>query len=183
MAKTVRRSKPKAEGTYGIKFTELIVMGIILAVIAGGVKYYLDYKKSPTAALKTYFEAVKAGNVQAQYDMLDDDDKAQYMPTAKDYSSHFVQAHGYTERVVDVTVDPTPNSPTTQEVTLNATVNILANSQGKELWQAGSSKGFTDKYVLRKDKAGLWKLVLSKSGDGQGNLKLKDASPTPDSQF
>ncbi len=183
MAKTVRRSKPQVEGAYGIKFTEIIVIAMVLAAIGGGVRYYMLYKKSPTAALKGYFDAVKSGNVQAQYELLDDDDKAQYMPTSKDYSSHFVQSHGYTERVVDVTVDPTPVTPTTTEVTLNATVNILGNSSGKELWQAGTSKGFTDKYVMRKDKAGLWKLVLSKSGDGNGNLTLKDAAPTPDSQY
>jgi hypothetical protein len=183
MAKTVRRSKPKTEGDYGIKFTEIIVIVLVLAGIGVGIRYYFSYKKSPSFALQQYFGAVKGGNVQAQYDLLDDDDKSQYMPTSKDYSHLFVQAHGYTSRVTDVTIEPSPVSPTTDEVTLKATVSIQANATGKELYQAAGSKGFTDNYVMRKDKAGAWKLVLSKSGDGNGVLTLKDASPTPDSQF
>jgi hypothetical protein len=183
MARVVSRRRPQAEGQYGIKFTEIVVILMVLAALGGGVKYYFDYKKSPSSALQDYFSAVKGGNVQAQYDLLDEQDKANYFPTKKDYTGAYKQAHGYTERVVSVSIDPVPVNPAASEVTLHATVNILANSEGKELYQAGSSKGFDDKYVMRKNKDGAWKLVLSKSGDGKGTLNLENAQPTPDSQF
>lgn len=183
MARVVSKRRPQTEGAYGIKFTEIVVILMVLAAIGGGVKYYFSYRKSPGFALQQYFAAVKAGNVQAQYDLLDDADKSKYMPTKHDYSQAFNQAHGYTERVADVTIEPVPVTPDTSEISLKATVSIRANGEGKELYQAGSSKGFTDKYVMRKSKEGDWKLVLSKSGDGHGNLNLKNASPTPDSQF
>jgi hypothetical protein len=183
MARVVSRRRPQSEGQYGIKFTEIIVILLVLAGIGGLVKYYMDYRKSPSFALQNYFAAVKGGDVKAQYDLLDDQDKADYFPTKKDYSQKYSQSHGYTERVQNVTIEAAPVNPTTTEVTLNTTVQILANSTGKELYQAGSSNGFTDNYVMRKGKDGMWKLVLSKSGDGHGKLKLQEASPTPDSQF
>jgi hypothetical protein len=156
---------------------------MVLAAIGAGVKYYFSYRKSPSFALQQYFAQVKAGNVQAQYDLLDENDKKEYMPTKHDYAVAFTQSQGYAERVVDVTIEASPVSPSTSEVTLNATVDILANSKGKELYQAGSSKTFTDKYVMRKDPDGSWKLVLSKSGDGHGNLNLSKGEPTPPAQF
>ncbi len=183
MAKVVRRSKAPTEGAYGIKFTEILVIGMVLFAIGVGVKYSLDYRKSSGYALQQYFGAVKAGDVKAQYELLDDEDKANYMPDTAAYTKLFVQAHGYTSRVSNVTIEPTPVTPQTTEVTLTATVSILASGTGKELYQAGTSKSFTDKYVMRKDKAGLWKLVLSKSGDGNGVLTLKDADPTPESHY
>ena len=183
MARVVSKRRPQAEGQYGIKFTEIIVIALILVAIGLGVRYYFQYRKSPAFALQAYFSAVKGGDVKAQYALLDDDDKAKYFPERKDYSAHYSQSHGYTERVQNVTIEAAPVEPTTPEVTLNATVQILANSTGKELYQAGSSNGFADKYVMRKAADGTWKLVLSKSGDGHGKLKLESAQPTPDSQF
>jgi hypothetical protein len=183
MAKVVRKSRAPVEGAYGIKFTEIIVILMVLAAGGLGVRYYMQYLKSPSAALQKYFSAVKGGNVQGQYDLLDDDDKTKYMADKAAYVERFKQAHGYTERVTNVTIEAAPVDPAATEVSLNATVDILANSQGKELYQAGTTKGFTDKYVMRKDKEGAWKLVLSKSGDGHGKLNLANAEPTPDSQF
>jgi hypothetical protein len=183
MGRSVSRRRPATEGAYGIKFTEIIVIVLILAAIGVGVNYYFNYRKSPSFALQEYFAAVKAGNTKAQYDLLDDNDKKNYMPTKHDYTGKFKHAQGYAERVVDVTIDSSPVAPTSQEVTLNATVDILANSTGKELYQAGTSKGFTDKYVMRKEADGTWKLVLSKSGDGSGNLNLENGAPTPPSSY
>ena len=183
MARVVSRSRPRSEGNTGVKFTELLVMGAILLLIAGGVRYYIGYRHSPSFALQEYFAAVKAGDVKKQYDLLDEDDKAKYMPTSKDYSQKFKQAHGYTERVTDVTIDPDTAPADATEHTLNATVDIRASGEGKELYQAGTSKGYTDKYVMRKDKDGEWKLVLSKSLNSKNSLNLLDASPTPDSQY
>jgi hypothetical protein len=183
MGRTVSRRRPATEGAYGIKFTEVIVIALVLAGIGAGVMWYMNYRKSPSFALQNYFAAVKSGNVQAQYDLLDEDDKKNYMPTKHEYAQLFKQSQGYAERVVDVNIDASPAAPTTSEVTLNATVNILANSTGKELWQSGTSKGFTDKYVMRKAADGTWKLLLSKSGDGKGNLNLSNAGPTPPPQF
>jgi hypothetical protein len=166
-----------------MKFTEVVVILMVLAAIGAGVMYYINYRKSPSYALQNYFAAVKSGDVKAQYALLDDDDKAKYMPTRHDYAQAFKQSQGYAERVVNVSIDAAPNAPSTSEVTLNATVDILANSTGKELYQAGSSKGFTDKYVMRKAADGTWKLVLSKSGDGHGDLNLSKGDPTPPAQF
>ena len=183
MARVVSRRRPATEGAYGIKFTEVIVILMVLAAIGAGVKYYFNFRKSPSFALQQYFSAVKSGNVQAQYDLLDEDDKKNYMPTKHDYAQLFKQSQGYAERVVDVTIEASPAAPETSEVTLNATVDILANSTGKELYQAGSSKPFKDKYVMRKAADGTWKLLLSKSGDGHGKLNLDNGNPTPPAQF
>jgi len=183
MARVVSRRRPATEGAYGVKFTEVIVMLMVLAAIGAGVAYYFNYRKSPSFALQQYFAAVKSGSVKEQYEMLDEEDKAKYMPTRHDYAQMFKQSQGYAERVVDVTIEASPVSPTTSEVTLKATVDILANSAGKELYQAGTSKPFTDNYVMRKAPDGTWKLVLSKSGDGHGSLNLANANPTPPAQF
>lgn len=183
MARVVSRHRPRPEGSTSIKFTELMVIGMVIAVIGFGVRYYINYRHSPSFALQEYFGAVKGGDIKKQYEMLDDEDK-KYMPTPKDYAQAFKQAHGYTERVVNVTIEPDNAPPDATEHTLTATVDILASGEGKELYQSGSSKGFTDKYVMHKNKDGEWKLVLSKSGDKHnGELNLRNAEPTPDSQF
>src|SRR3954468_14598914 len=97
MARIMARSKPVIEGSTGIKFTEIIVVAMAIAGIVYGVKVYLEYRRGPTFALSEYMGAVKAGNLQNQYNMIDENDKKTFVRPATYEKSTL--GHGYTERI------------------------------------------------------------------------------------
>ena len=59
MARIMTRSRPVKEGNTGVKFSEVLIMLMVVAVVAYGVKYYLDYKKSASYALSEFMGGVK----------------------------------------------------------------------------------------------------------------------------
>ena len=187
MARVVGRSRPQQEGNTGLKFTEIIVFTLILVVVGAGVRYYYQYRKGPVYALKAYFDAIKAGNEERQYALIDDEDK-KLMPTKHEYAQHCKFAQGYTERVADVVTETPVESKNPSELTIKATVAIRDSGEGKELYQGGGSHSFTDTYFLRKSADGDWKIVLSKSGkntaaDCCDNLEVEKAKPSPPGMF
>lgn len=186
MARVVGRARPQAEGAgTGMKLSEtgiFIAMGVI--AIFATYWYFAIYKHSPGVALNEYIGAIKSGNVEKQYAMLDAADK-QALPTAKDYEDKCQQARGYTERVIGVTLDkpvpdakdPDPQHPTT--VSINATISVRGMA-GKNLTDNGEIAQATDKYVLHKDAEGNWKVMLSK---GWPTNLLKQTPNPPGSSF
>jgi hypothetical protein len=186
MARVVGRARPQGEGAgTGMKLSEtgiFIAMGII-AVFAI-YWYFTVYKHSPGVALNEYIGAIKSGNVEKQYAMLDAADK-QMLPSEKEYEEKCKQARGYTERIIGVTLgkavpdakDPDPQHPTT--VSIEATVSVRGQA-GKNLTDNGETAQATDKYVLHRDAEGNWKVVLSKGWPK--NLLLQTPNP-PGSSF
>ena len=182
MARVVGRSRPKSEGSTGVKFTEMIVFALLLLVAGGGVRYYYQSLKGPGHALDTYFDAVKAGSVTRQYALLDDEDK-KIMPKERDYEQHCQLARGFTERVADRTLETPVIGSNPNEATIAATISIRDTGEGKELYQGGGSHKFADTYFMRKNKEGEWKVVLTKSGKNTpeaccNNMEIGKATPS-----
>jgi hypothetical protein len=183
MARVVGRSRPKPEGVTGLKFTEVIVFGMILALLAAGGNWYYQYRKGPAFALQAFFNEVKSRSATRQYEFLDDEDKKLF-PTVHDYVEKSILAHGFPERISNVSEEPlVQRSPT--EVSIQATVTIKDTGEGKELYQGGSSHSFMDTYILRKNADGKWKIVLSKSGKNSlesccNNMEIGKATASPE---
>lgn len=159
---------------------EVISFILLVGVLVMGVKYFFDYRHSAGYALSDYIGAIKVGDADRQYAMIDDQDKQDYFPTLKDYTKKAIQAHGYTNRVVGVECASTvayagdPNA-----VTVKATVSIHAESSGKEIGQTAAVTPYTDDYVLRKNAQGQWRVWLGVSGD-HGKLNMLKEPPTPE---
>ncbi len=156
-------------GPEAIVFVMLIVGAFL------GVKYYFQtYRKAPAYALGQFFSAVKTGNVDAQYALLDADDK-QFFPDKQSYSKAPL-AHGYSARIENVAFgNETKAAQHGDAVTIDAVISVRGTAKGKELYQQ-SSQTVQDSYTVRKDSNGDWKVVLSKS-----KLELpKKVEPSPE---
>ena len=76
MARLVGRSRITERNGMRIQFSELIIMVAIAIGLAAGVRwYFVVYRNSPGFTLGEYLGAVKAGNVERQYELIDDADK------------------------------------------------------------------------------------------------------------
>lgn len=152
----------------GIIFV-VIVIGIFL-----GVRYYFNvYLKSAGYALGAFVGAVKAGNPETQFAMLDSNDQNS-IGSLKNYEKQIPLGRGYATRIENFTLNeekPNPQDP--DEVTLKATLVVRGGATGKQLYQT-SSQTVNDTYVLHKDSKGEWKVALSKS-----KLGLLEVAPTP----
>lgn len=136
----------------------LIVIGLVMA----GRWYFLIYRQSPGFILGQYFGAVKAGNVERQYDLLSEMDKHYF--TLSDYEKRVPQARGYTERIAGFNVGtPVPNPKDPQVAKVQATLSVRASADGQALYQNGVTQDATDTYMMRQDKDGAWKLWLMQS--------------------
>ena len=185
MARIMTRSRAPVEGTTRLKLSEIIVIILVVCAIAWGVRYFIAYRHSASYALQQFFGNVKAGNSANQYALLDDGDKQQFLHTLGDYEKSVNLAHGYTERIEDMSMgkeEPDPKDP--DVVTVPLSVKIRATSTGKELDQTGSSDHYDDRIKMRKDKDGNWKVWYSASVDKNiGKLKMEQATPSPSSMF
>jgi len=186
MARVVGRARPVAEGVgTGMKLSEagiFIIMGIIIVMSAWW--YFAVYKHSPEVALGNYINAIKSGKVDVQYDLIDGEDKKLYLKSEKEYEKTCPMARGYTERISNYTLsrpvpdskDPDPSHPSM--VSIEAYMKLRGQA-GKNLIDNGQSADVNDKYVLRKDAEGEWKIVLSKGWPN--NLVKQPANPPGDS--
>jgi len=187
MARMVTRSRPPTEGFTGLKMSEIIVIILVIGAIVMGVRYYINYRHSAGYALGQFLGYVKAGNASHQYELLDDEDKQKYLPTLTEYERNVNLAHGYTERIEDMTIAkdvPDPKDPNV--ATVPVTVKIRATSTGKELYQTGSSDHYSDNIKMRKDKDGNWKVWYSASIDRnlkKPQLRMEQAEPSPNSLY
>ncbi len=152
-----------------------IVLGII-GLLA--LKYYfVDYKHSPGYVLGQYIGAIKSGNVEAQYALVDDKDKKE-LTTARKYENACKWARGYTERIMGSNfAKPVPDPKAPDTLSIMATVQMRGQA-GKELTDNGSVVTVIDKYVLHKDASGAWKVLLSQSD--LSNMLKQTANPPSD---
>lgn len=162
-----------------MKLSEAAVfVAIIAAILLAGRWYFFVYRTSPGVALGSFIGAMKAGSIEQQYALLDEEDKPFY-PSQKEYDSKAPIAHGYTERISNVDLaDAVPDPKNPDVVTIKATVTVRAGAQGTDpgsLTKVGDSQQATDTYTLRKDKDGNWKVDLSRS-DLKNLLKI---TPNP----
>jgi hypothetical protein len=185
MARIMSRPRPTIEGSTGIKFSEIIVIGMVIAGIVIGVRWYLDYRHGPTFALQEFIGAVKAGNVGNQYALIDEKDKKAYYPTQGAYEQNSTLAHGYTERVESSNLGPEQkSSDSPDKVTIPVSVSIRATAEGKQLYQTGQTQTYSDKIVMHKGSDGHWRVMLSQSIDkSTRKLHMQDATPSPTSSF
>ena len=173
MARVVRQSKVRERNGMTIQPAELIVMLAIIGVIIYGIRFYfVVYRNSPDFVLGEYFQAVKAGNVERQYELIDATDKQNYYPTQSVYEKNAPQSRGYTGRISKWSFS---NDQTTSSgaVSVDASLSLRDSSAGKELYQSGSSD-VEDQYMLKKNSSGQWRVVLSKSK----NVLIKKIKPS-----
>ena len=184
MARIMTRSRPVKEGNTGVKFSEIVIILMVVGVIAMGVKYYLDYRKSAAFALAEFMGGVKAGNAEMQYKFIDELDCKQYFRTLEEYKK-LTFPHGYTERVANVTLAPQEKDPKNEDIVKIAmTVSIRDTTVGKQIYENGTTKTYTDNMKMRKNSDGSWKLMLSKSVDpNTRKLNFEQATPSPESIF
>lgn len=182
MARIMSKSRPAVEGSTGIKFSEIIVIAFAIAGVVIGVRAYLDYRHGPTFALSEFVGAIKSGNVENQYALIDENDKKNHFPTRHDYARLETISHGYTERIENTTYGPEQKSGD-DRVTIPMTNTLRATSAGKALYENGQAKSYSDKIVMRRNSDGNWRVLLSASVDSKGKLNLEQAEPSPDSVF
>ena len=185
MARIMSRSKPTIEGSTGMKFSEIICIGLAIAGIIFGVRWYLDYRHSASFALQEFIGAIKSGNVGDQYELIDSNDKKNYFPGQGSYEKTCTLAHGYTTRIENSQFGPEEKNPNTPDkITIPLTVSIRATAEGKQLYQTGQTQSYNDKIVMHKNSDGSWRVVISESIDkSTGKLHMQDATPSPSSQF
>jgi hypothetical protein len=178
------KSRPGIEGNTGMKFSEMIVIGMAIVGIYFGARWYLDYRHSASAALQEYVAALKAGNVGNQYALIDESDKKNFFRTQGEYDKNSL-AHGYVERIENASLGPEEKDPkNSNKVTIPLSVSIRATAEGKQLYQTGQTQTYSDRIVLRKGSDSNWRIRLSESIEkSTGKLHLQEATPSPTSSF
>ena len=179
MARVVGRSRVQEGTGSGMKLSETaIFIAIGIALVLGARWYFVVYRNSPGVALGEFIGGIKAGSVEKQYALIDDADKQKW-PSQKDYDK-VPLAHGYTERISSVSLAPEVKDQKDPDnvVTIEATLGVRGQA-GKDLLDNGEAKTVTDKYVMRKDKDGHWKVWLSKAAPD--NLLKITPNPPGDS--
>ena len=185
MARIMSRSKPVAEGSTGLKFSEIIVIAMAIAGIVLAGRWYLEYRRSASFALQEYIGAIKSGNVGSQYALVDEGDKKNFYPSKAAYESGSTLSHGYTERIENASLGTEKKATgTTDKVTVPVTFTIRATSGGKQLYETGEKKSYSDNIVMRKGHDGNWRVLLSASVDkSTGKLHMQEATPSPVSNY
>ncbi len=176
MSRMMSRPRYREGVSLGTKFSEYAVI-ILIAVllVAAGRYYFVVYRHSPGYVLGEYLGAIKKGDPEAQYALIDDDDKRLWYPTEDAYAKQAKQANGYTERIGSVAFSNEkidPNKPNLAKV--DATVSI--RRAGEKIYESASDT-YTDHYTLRKDKDGNWKVWLKES-----QMNMLQSAPTPAGQ-
>lgn len=178
MARIIKFRAAKDRNGMRIGGTEAVVFAMMaVALVLGGRYYFKTYRTSPAFTLGQFFAAVKSGNVEAQYALLDESDKRFY-PDQKSYSKTPL-AHGYSARIENVSFgNEKADVKNADMVTIDTAISVRGTTKGKELYQQ-SSQSIQDSYTMRKSASGEWKVVLSMS-----KLELPnkvEASPQGDS--
>lgn len=163
MARIVGRSRQR-ESFMRIQLSEVIVIiAVVAAIIYGARWYFITYRTSPGYTLGEYLGAIKAGNVDDQYALIDSADKQKYYPTRKSYEKDAPQARGYTARISDVKLGKEQIDPAKPHLaTIGVSISIRSSASGQQLYQTGT-ENVEDQYMLRKDNNGKWKVWLEKS--------------------
>ncbi len=175
MARIMRKSGPRPEASTRVQFSEGIILIMLAAALVYGAYYYFAvYRTSSGYALGGFLNAVNHGDVDAQYEMLDEADKRKFAPTKKEYEvAPF--AHGYTERITGWQVtDTKPAGGDKYKVFV--TIDLRGMATGKELYQTGGTDSVKDWYIMKKDGSGQWRILLSISDRRLVTIKPNDKS-------
>jgi hypothetical protein len=175
MSRIVGRSRQR-ESFMRIQFSEVIVMvAVVLAIAFAARWYFVVYRNSPGYTLGEYLAAIKAGNVEEQYALIDSADKQKFFPTRKLYERDAPQARGYTARISDVKIGKEQIDPKKPNIaTLDVHITLRGGASGQQLYQT-SSQAVDDQYKMRKDNQGKWKVWLDQSK--QELLKVPPSPP------
>lgn len=176
MAYIVKKRPVKDHNGMKVGPAEFVTMAAIVFAVLAGVRYYfVVYRQSASYIVGQYMSAVRSGNAEAQYALLDDGDKRAFFPTQQDYAKNAPQAQGYSSRISDVKLTeekPDPGKPAFAIV--DAVIAIRGLAEGKALYQSADVKSYPDRYLLHKSENGEWKLVLSQSAQ-----EILKAPPNP----
>lgn len=176
MSRMVARPRHRENFGTGMRISEYLVALIVIGLAIAGVRYYfVVYRHSPGYALGAYLGAVKKGDPEAQYALIDDDDKRKFFPTLSEYEKTAPQARGYTERISSVTLSAEKIDPKKPHIAKIEAILRLRRA-GLEVYQAASDT-YTDHYTLRKDREGEWKVWL-----GASEINMLKSAPTPAGQ-
>lgn len=157
MARMVRRPRYREGRGLGERFAEIAVFILIVVGIVLAVRWYLfDYLRAPGTALGNFVAAMKAGNVEGQYQLLATSTK-NYFPSRREYADKWKLAQGVAGRLTTYTISNVVE--TGDKATADVTVSI--RKAGQELIQI-EAETFKDRYVLRRESDG-WKVVLEAS--------------------
>ncbi len=186
MARVVGKVRPTTEGSTSMKLSEMIIIGLLVAVLVFGGYYYWQSRQKATFALGQFLSAMNSGRTKDEYELLDDEDKT-LLPSVSAYtkSNEVPLALGYTERIPRFSMDKElPDSKDPNVVSIPTTLTVLAQSSGKELYQTAAGKEYKDTFKMRKDKEGHWKVWLSETfRAAQGKLHLMESPPSPQSTY
>lgn len=178
MARVVARSRHAEGNRMLIRPAEAICMVLIGIGIMFGVRYYMNYRKSPGYGLQEYLGTIKSGRIHDQYALVSDQDKNTWCPTVGKYRTWAEQNVSYTTRIQSVTVTKEVISGDT--ATAEATISIRASAGGKELYQTGDMGTYTDNFTLRKGSDGHWKVSIAETWKkNNGKLNFQKATPNP----
>jgi hypothetical protein len=174
MSRMVGRSRQR-ESFMRIQFSEVIVLvAVVLGIGFAARWYFVIYKNSPGYALGEYLGAVKSGNVEGQYALVDNADKQSSFPTKKAYEKAAPQARGYTARISDVKIGKEQADPKKPNLaTVDVSISIRGGASGQQLYQT-NTQTIEDQYRMRKDSNGKWKVWLE-----QSKRKLLQVPPSP----
>lgn len=176
MARIIRQSKPRGEGSTRVQFSELIIFTLMtMALVGGGYYYFAVYRTSAGYALGAYLNAVNHGDVDTQYEMIDEGEKRKYFPTKREYENLVPLAHGYTERITGW--QPTRTKDLGDgKYQVNVNIDLRGLASGKELYQTGGTDSVKDYYVMKKDGSGDWRILYKDSLRQLVTIKPNDKS-------
>lgn len=184
MARMMSKSRPQNEGSTQVKFSEMIVIGLVLVGVGFAVKYYLEYRKGPSFALAQYLDAVKGGSSKVQYEFIDQKDKSSWCPTLSEYESKCQLSHGYAERIENYNISPETKDASKPDYSSIKTVVTIRGMAGKELYQNGTAETYTDTFRMHRAADGAWKLIYMDSvSPSTRKLNMEKATPTPNSSY
>ena len=107
--------------------------------------------------------------------MIDEVDKRKSFPTEKEYENNMPLARGYTERITGWQPTKT-TSMGDDKYKVNVKIDLRGLASGKELYQTGGTDSVEDYYIMKKDGAGQWRVVLSQSFGKLTSIKPNDKS-------
>jgi len=158
MARYVSRPQIREGRGLGERFTEILVVLVILAGLGWGAKwYFVDYRNSASFALQSYMGALKAGNAATQYELLADSTKKSLYRSLATYEDRYAPARNFQGRLVDYVLSQPTGSGDSRE----CDVKVAVRRPDQNLLQT-SSDSYTDHYVLTHEAKG-WRVVLEKS--------------------
>ncbi len=149
------RSPFQERRPHGEKYVEYAVfVALAIAAFFIGKWYFVVYKHSPSVALVAYVAAIKSGDTDEQYKMLDAKTRTFYTD-----KSTYVQKWPMSANLAGKMGDFTVSNMTESGDKAEADVAVSVRKGGDGLLNI-SSDTYSDHYILKKESDG-WKIALS----------------------